>query len=104
VATVDYADDDGNVLTLRQSLSPATVRTIAAERGKAATSAEDAWQRREEMLFERLTVRWVIAGLPMDDQRMLLGRFRMATSEEREWVRRTLAAHVEAHIPELRLG
>ena len=59
------------------------------------------WHRRTEMLFERLAVRWEIAGLPLDDQKMLLGRYRMAESETQDWVRRTIAEHVERHIPEL---
>ena len=101
VETVAYTDDDGNVLTLRRSLSAATVRKIGAGPAKAATSAEDAWARREEMLFERLVVSWEVAGLPLDDQRLLLGRYRMADSRERDWVRRTIARHVERHIPEL---
>ncbi len=53
------------------------------------------------MLFERLVVGWEVAGLPLDDQKLLLGRYRMADATEREWVRRTIAEHVERHIPEL---
>ena len=60
--TSDYVDDEGNVLTLRQSLSPGTIRKIAKVSGKAGASSEDVWQRRSEMLFERLAVRWEIAG------------------------------------------
>jgi hypothetical protein len=52
------------------------------------------------MLFERLAVSWEIAGLPLDDQKMLLGRYRMADSETQRWVRETMAAHVERHFPE----
>jgi hypothetical protein len=100
-ATSEYRDDDGNVLTLRQSLSPGTVRSIAKASAKAGASAEDAWQRRTEMLFERLAVSWEIAGLPLDDQAMLLGRYRMASAEEKQWVRRTIATHIEEFIPEL---
>jgi hypothetical protein len=102
--TSDYADDEGNVLTLRQSLSAGTVRKIAKTSVKAGGSAEDRWQRRTEMLFERLAVRWEIAGLPLDDQKMLLGRYRMATTEEKRWVQRTIATHVEEFIPELADG
>ena len=53
------------------------------------------------MLFERLTVRWEIAGLPLDDQRMLLGRYRMADEPTQRWVRETIDAHLERHMPEL---
>ena len=103
-ATVDYTDPHGNVLTLREGLSPGTIRTLRQPPKRAGASADDSWRRSEEMLFERLAVRWEIAGLPLDDQRMLLGRYRMATTEERDWVRRTVATHLEQHIPELAGG
>jgi hypothetical protein len=99
--TVDYVDDDGNTLTLRQSLSAATIAKIGERPGGEATSLDDAWRRRSELLFERLAVRWEIAGLPLTDQRMLLGRYRMADSETQRWVRETIARHLERHIPEL---
>ena len=54
------------------------------------------------MLFERLVVRWEIAGLPIDDQAMLLGRYRMAAAEERGWIRETIDAHLARFLPELR--
>jgi hypothetical protein len=101
VETVDYTDADGNVLTLRQSLSDKTIRKINKPHKKDASSAEDVWARRNEMLFEHLTVSWEVAGLPLDDQKMLIGRYRMATSDEQRWVRETIAAHVERHIPDL---
>ena len=99
--TFDYTDAEGNVLTLRGELSARTIAKITKESGRAASSSEDLWHRRTEMLFERLAVSWEIAGLPLDDQKMLLGRYRMADSEEQDWVRRTIAEHVERHIPEL---
>jgi hypothetical protein len=101
VATSDYADADGNVLSLRQSLSAGTIAKIGEPPVGAAASLEDAWRRRSELLFERLAVRWEIAGLPLTDQAMLLGRYRMADAETQRWVRETIAAHVERHIPEL---
>jgi hypothetical protein len=102
VATSDYSDAEGNVLTLRRELSPGTIAKLAERPGSAAASIEDAWQRREEMLFERLVVRWEIAGLPIDDQAMLLGRYRMAAGEERRWIRETIDAHLARFLPELR--
>jgi hypothetical protein len=101
VETVDYADAEGNVLALRQSLSRGTIAKIEAGPVTAATTQEDAWHRRAELLFERLAVSWEIAGLPLTDQKMLLGRYRMADSATQRWVRETIAAHVEQHIPEL---
>lgn len=98
----DYTDADGNVLTLRGELSPGTLAKLrGAGATKAAASADDAWQRRTELLFERLAVSWEIAGLPLTDQKLLLGRYRMANEATRQWVRRTIAVHVERHLPEL---
>lgn len=99
--TVDYADAEGNVLTLRRELSPATIRKLGEGPGSAAASIDDAWQRREEALFERLAVRWELAGLPIEEQAMLLGRYRMASPQERRWVRETIARHLGEFIPEL---
>jgi hypothetical protein len=101
VETIDYTDPEGNVLTLRQSLSEKTIRKINKPHRKDASSAEDVWARRNEMLFEHLVVSWEISGLPLDDQKMLLGRYRMANSSEQRWVRETIDRHIERYIPEL---
>ncbi len=101
VETVDYTDPEGNVLSLRRSLSDRTIRKIQKPHRKDASSAEDVWARRNEMLFEYLVIRWEISGLPLDDQRMLIGRYRMADSDEQRWVRETISSHIERHIPEL---
>jgi hypothetical protein len=101
VETADYTDPEGNVLTLRQSLSDKTIRKINKPHKKDASSAEDVWARRQELLFEHLVTSWEISGLPLDDQKMLLGRYRMASADEQRWVRETIDAHVERHIPEL---
>jgi len=99
--TVDYVDGEGNVLTLRESLSGGTVAKLGEGPSTAAASQEDAWRRRSELLFERLAVRWEIAGLPLTEQKMLLGRYRMADPATQRWVRETIATHLERHIPEL---
>ena len=99
--TVSYTDPEGNVLQLRETLSAATIAKLGEPPGSHAASLEDAWARREEALFERLAVSWEIAGLPLDDQKMLLGRYRMADADTRGWVRRTIAEHLDRHIPEL---
>jgi hypothetical protein len=100
-ATVDYTDAEGNELTLRESLSPGTIAKLGEGPATAATSQEDAWRRRSELLFERLAVRWEIAGLPLTDQKMLLGRYRMADPLTQQWVRETIDAHLQRYIPEL---
>lgn len=101
--TTDYADAEGGVLTLRDELSAGTLRTLGELDARPAASLEDRWQRRSELLFERLAVRWEIAGLPLEGQRELLGRYRLASPDERRWVQRTLAEHVQARHPELDL-
>jgi len=42
VATSDYSDAEGNVLTLRRELSPGTIAKLAERPGSAAASIEDA--------------------------------------------------------------
>jgi hypothetical protein len=99
--TSEYPDPDGNVLVLRRELSAGTIRKLAEPPTSDAASIDDAWARREELLFERLAVSWTIAGLPIEDQRTLLSRYRMASAAERRWVRETIAGHVEQFLPEL---
>ena len=83
------------MLTLRDSLSDKTLAKLRELEGPAAASQEDLWQRRTEILFERLAVSWEIAGLPITKQDELIGRYRMASPAEREWVRRTIDEHVQ---------
>lgn len=99
--TVDYVDPEGNVLTLRQTLSAGTIAKVGEPPAGEAVSQDDAWRRRSEALFERLVVRWEIAELPLTEQKMLLGRYRMADAETQRWVRQTIAEHLEQYIPEL---
>ena len=99
VPTEAYTDAEGNVLTLRTELSARTIAKIGEGPTTAAASSEDAWARRQEMLFERLAVSWVIAGLPLDDQKMLIGRYRMADSATQQWVRETIAGHLRRYFP-----
>jgi hypothetical protein len=99
--TVDYVDAEGNTLTLRKTLSAGTIGKLREGPATAATSQDDAWRRRAELLFERLAVRWEIAGLPLEGQKMLLGRYRMADATTQQWVRERIAEHLERYIPEL---
>lgn len=106
VPTSDYADEDGNVLTLRGSLTPkARVEysdTLAGRGATAAATPEDISQRALELLFERLTVRWEIAGAPIERQRELLARLRVASRQERDFVRESLRAHCEELFPDVK--
>jgi hypothetical protein len=103
--TSDYTDADGNVLTLRGSLTLGARReyaeTLAGTRGPAAATREDAWQRALELLFERLAVRWSISGVPIERQKELLARLRVASAEERAWVRDTLREHCAEWFPDV---
>ena len=104
VETETYTDAEGNSLTLRKALSPASIAKIGeapSEEAGDAVTLDDAWKRREEMLFERLVVSWEIAGVPLDDQKLLIGRYRMAGAGERRFIHETIAAHVDRWIPGL---
>ena len=46
-------------------------------------------------------VAWTIAGLRTEKQKELLGRYRMASAAERQFVRDSLRAHVTENFPEL---
>jgi len=96
-----YEDADGNSLVLRGALSVGSRRDYAAARAGSPLSREDAEQRALELLFERLAVRWTIAGIPTEGQRELLGRLRLATPAERQWVRETLRAHCAEWFPDV---
>ena len=100
-ATVDYSDAEGNVLSLRESVSAGTAAKLAEPAGGAAASADDMWRRSTELLFERFAVRWVIAGLPLEKQKDLLARYRMADQDTQRWVRETIDAHLARYQPEL---
>lgn len=99
--TSSYTDSEGNTLVLRQALSAGTMRQLRNETVSDAANVDDMWQRKTELLFERLAVSWEIAGLPLDDQAMLLGRYRMADPDTKRWVRETINGHLREFIPEL---
>ena len=96
VATTDYSDDEGNVLTLRH-----TTAQVPDPHSTAASSTDDAWHRRNEIRFERYAVRWVVSGLAYEKQKELLARYRMADQDTQRWVRETIDDHIARHQPEL---
>lgn len=96
----EYADAEGNTLTLRGSLTPAT-RSDYATVLSGGHHREDAAQRALELLFERLVVAWTVAGVRTERQRELLARYRMATAAERAFVRESLREHAAENFPEL---
>jgi hypothetical protein len=96
----DYRDAEGNLLRLRGSMTPASRRDYAAVLA-GGLDREDAWQRAAEFLFERLAVSWTISGVELSRQKELLGRFRMASNDERRFVRDALRTHLAQHFPEM---
>ena len=97
----DYRDAEGNLLTLRGSMSPLTRRKYAATLHDQRRSTEDSWQRAVEFLFERLVERWTIYDVPTEGQKELLQRFRIASAEERRWIRDVLREHLATNFPEV---
>jgi hypothetical protein len=96
----EYVDAEGGSLKLRGSLSAGSRREYASILA-AGLDREDAWQRATEFLFERLAVSWTIAGLEVSSQKELLARYRMASADERRFVRDALREHAAEWFPEL---
>ena len=90
------------MLTLRGSLTAGSRADYAQALASNPLSREDAWQRGVELLFERLAVRWEIAGAPIERQRELLARFRVASPQERAWVREVMREHCAEHFPDVK--
>jgi hypothetical protein len=99
--TVAYDGPDGAVLELRGALTVATRQEYAAVLHDTGRTTDDSWQRAVEFLFERLAVRWVISDVPTEGQRALLARYRVASQDERRFVRDTLRAHLAEHFPDV---
>ena len=99
--STDYRDADGNVLTLRGSMSPLTRRKYASTLHNQKVSTDDSWHRAVEFLFERLVERWTIYDVPTDGQKELLMRYRIATADERRWIRDVLREHLATNFPDI---
>jgi len=100
-ASAEYRDADGNVLVLRGSMSPLTRRRYAGVLHDQSKTVDDSWQRGVEFLFERLAVRWVVHEVPTEGEKELLLRYRMASQDERRWIRDAIREHLAAHFPDL---
>ena len=99
--STDYRNEDGNVLTLRGSMSPLTRRKYASTLHNQKVSTDDSWHRAVEFLFERLVERWTIYDVPTEGQKELLMRYRIATPEEKRWIRDTLRKHLADNFPDI---
>ncbi len=99
-ATYPSTEGDSS-LTLRGVISPKTRTQYAATLRAASADNEDAWHRAVEFLFERLVVDWVIHDVPVGGQRDLLARFRVASTDERAWIRDVLREHCAEFFPDV---
>ncbi len=97
----DYRDADGNVLTLRGSMSPLTRHKYKSTLHDQSVSTDDSWHRAVEFLFERLVERWTIYDVPTEGQKELLLRYRIATPQEKRWIRDVLREHLAANFPDI---
>ena len=99
--STDYRDADGNVLTLKGSMSPLTRRKYASTLHNQKVSTDDSWHRAVEFLFERLVERWEVYGVPTEGQQELLQRYRIATPDEKRWIRDVLREHLADNFPDV---
>ncbi|MDX6664521.1 MAG: hypothetical protein QOG68_727 [Solirubrobacteraceae bacterium] len=97
----EYRDPEGNVLVLRGSMTPLTRHRYKAILHDQSKLVEDSWHRAVEFLFERLAVRWVVFDVPTEGEKELLARYRIATQEEKRWIRDSLRTHLGEHFPDL---
>jgi len=95
----DYADDCGDVLTLRWAL-PAQSRMLYG-RIRRATPDSDLFGRAARFLFRRLAVRWEVDGMTVAGRAALDERYKAATEAQRAFVLAALQAHTAEHYPEL---
>ncbi|WP_026910966.1 hypothetical protein [Patulibacter minatonensis] len=104
--TVPYTSPDGRMtLDLGCAMTPKTrlvyAETIGGEIGQAAMTREDVWHRAVEFLFERLVMGWSVDDVPTTGQKALIQRFRVASAEERTWIRTVLREHLTEWFPEM---
>lgn len=104
--TVPYTSADGRMtLDLRCAMTPKTrlvyAETVGGEIGQAAMTREDVWHRAVEFLFERLVVGWSVDDVPTTGQAALIARFRVASADERTWIRSVLREHLTEWFPEM---
>lgn len=104
--TVPYTSPDGRMtLDLRCAMTPKTrmvyAETVGGELSQAAKTREDVWHRAVEFLFERLVMGWSVDDVPTTGQKALIQRFRVASAEERTWIRSVLREHLSEWFPEM---
>ncbi|MEH3053941.1 MAG: hypothetical protein PGN13_08035 [Patulibacter minatonensis] len=92
---------EGLVVDLRAGLPlPARAR-YHEELHDLRRSTDDSWQRALEFLWEQLGTRIAVHGAEIRARKELLGRYRMASQEERKFIRESLRAHLAEYFPEM---
>ena len=98
---IPYTDAEGNMLELRAALSLLSRRKYGSVLHDERRTTDDSWQRAVEFLFERMAVRWTVHDVPTEGQKELLARYRVATQDERRFVRDALRRHLAEYFPDL---
>lgn len=92
---------DGLAVELRAGLPlPARAR-YHEEIHDLRRSTDDSWQRGLEFLWEQLATLWDVNDAPITARKELLGRYRMASQDERRFVRESLRKHLAEYFPEM---
>ena len=92
---------DGLVIELRAALPlPARAR-YHEELHDLRRSTDDSWQRALEFLWEQLGTSWTVHGGTIEKRKELLGRYRLASQDERRFVRDALRRHLAEYFPEM---
>jgi len=91
----------GTTIELRASLPLPARERYASELHDLRRSTDDSWQRAIEFLWEQLAMRWEVADSAITIRKELLGRYRLATQEERRFVRDCLRQHLKEYFPEM---
>lgn len=92
---------EGLAIELRAGLPlPARAR-YHAELHELRRSTDDSWQRALEFLWEQLAMSWELTGATITARKELLGRYRLASQDERRFVRDALRTHLAEYFPEM---
>ncbi|MBO9533965.1 MAG: hypothetical protein J7513_13425 [Solirubrobacteraceae bacterium] len=92
---------DGLAVDLRAALPLPARQRYHAELHDLKRSTDDSWQRALEFLWEQLGTRWAVHDGEITARKELLGRYRLASQEERKFVREALRRHLGEYFPEM---
>lgn len=92
---------DGLEVDLRAAMTIPSRARYHEELHDLRRSTDDSWQRALEFLWEQLGTRWAMHDVELTKRKELLGRYRMASAEERRFVRESLRTHLAEYFPEM---